>query len=325
MLLSLSLTIITLPYVTGQQSQGHIGPPGMPDDALQFNHSDVTPVRRREQITANKTHVFFYRNVTLMMNCSRNFELNLTIDSRVRTRYFSLIMEANRSMMLYMNISVSPPPGVMVMERSLNFYSEMESNVTIQLRARLRLYINETALNMELNRLVNRSRLIWMYWNRTGLGWVPVESYIDEDGYLVCNTTSFSTWTVVEMVPLQVTGSLSKDEVTFGETVTVSATVKDEEGNAVEGATVQATVEDTTISLSDQGGGNYTGTLDTGKLAAGATYDIIVTAHKEGFLGQRTLILHVQAQPIPWITYVMIGLIAVAVAMISAVILMRRR
>jgi len=301
----------------------------MPDDALQFNRSDITPVRRMERITARKTHAFHYRNVTLMLNCSRNLELNLTIDSRVRTRYFSLIIEPSQSVRLNMNISVSPPPGVRMMERSLSFYTDIEPNATIPLRAQLRLYVNQTAFQMELNRVINASRLMWTYWNRTRSRWVPVASYIDEDGYLFCNTTSFSTWTVVEMVPLQIAGSLSEEEVTFGETVTVSATVKDEERNPVEGATVPVSIDQTDglslFSLSDLGNGNYGGTLDTGELGvAGGTYAIILTAEKEGYYSsQETLTLNVQPQPTDWTIYVVVGVVIVAVVVI-ALILIRR-
>jgi hypothetical protein len=37
-----------------------------------------------------------------------------------------------------------------------------------------------------------------MYWNRTRAEWEAVESYMDQNGYLVCNTDHFSTWTVAE-------------------------------------------------------------------------------------------------------------------------------
>lgn len=180
----------------GQQQQV----PGMPEDALQFNRTDITPVCHMEQITANKMYAFAYKNVTLMMNCSRNSELNITIESSVQTRYLALVMEQNQSCLLNMNISSSPPPGVTTMQQTLNFYWGIEPNATLQLQVQLRLHINGTALNQELNREVETSRLTWMYWDRSGQNWVPVESHIDEDGYLVCETTHFSTWTVAEIV-----------------------------------------------------------------------------------------------------------------------------
>jgi len=197
------------------------------------------------------------------------------------------------------------------------------------LRAQLRLYVNQTAFQMELNRVINASRLMWTYWNRTRSRWVPVASYIDEDGYLFCNTTSFSTWTVVEMVPLQIAGTLSEEEVAFGQTVTVSATVKDEEGNPVEGATVPVSIDQTDglslLSLSDLGNGNYGGTLDTGELgSAGGTYAIILTAEKEGYYpSQETLTLNVQPQPTDWTIYVIVGVVIVALVVIASILIRR--
>ena len=85
------------------------------------------------------------------------------------------------------------------MERTLNFYFGIEPNATLQLSAQLRLHINQTELSQQLNREVNASRLTWMYWNRTRAEWEAVESYMDQNGYLVCNTDHFSTWTVAEI------------------------------------------------------------------------------------------------------------------------------
>jgi hypothetical protein len=36
--------------------------------------------------------------------------------------------------------------------------------------------------------------------NRTRAEWETVESYMDQNGYLVCNTDHFSTWTVAEIL-----------------------------------------------------------------------------------------------------------------------------
>jgi len=38
-----------------------------------------------------------------------------------------------------------------------------------------------------------------MYWNTTQAQWVPVESHMDQNGYLVCNTDHFSTWAIAEV------------------------------------------------------------------------------------------------------------------------------
>jgi hypothetical protein len=143
-------------------------------------------------------NTFFYRNVTLMMNCTRNCEIKVTIDPEVKNRIVSVSVDPNRTMTLTMNVSASPLQGEAVMERTLNFYMELEPNAEIQLQAQLRLLINQTELSAELDREINASRLTWMYWDTTQAQWVPVESYMDQNGYLVCNTDHFSTWTITE-------------------------------------------------------------------------------------------------------------------------------
>ena len=89
--------------------------------------------------------------------------------------------------------------------------------------------------------------------------------------------------------PLQVTAESSPDTVTQGDAVTVSAAVKDEAGNPIEGATVAATIGDLEIlfGLSDQGNGDYQGTIDTSIIGKG-THEIVVTAQKGGYLSAQT-------------------------------------
>ena len=181
------------------QSFGANTPPDMPVDALQYNRTDVTPSGYMETVQAMEMNAFFYRNVTVMMNCTTNCEMNVTIDPEVRNRIVSVNVDPNQTMTLTMNVSASPPQGEAVMERTLNFYMGLEPNATLQLQAQLRLLINQTELNAELGREVNASALTWMYWNTTQAEWTQVESYIDQNGYLVCNTTHFSTWTVAEV------------------------------------------------------------------------------------------------------------------------------
>jgi len=171
----------------------------MPENVEQYNRTDITPVGYMETIQAMNMNVFFYRNVTLMMNSTRNCEMNVTIDPQVQNRIVSVNVEPNQTMMLTMNVSASSSQGEAVMERTLNFYMGLETNATLQLQGQLRLHINQTELSAELNREVNVSRLIWHYWNQTQNQWTPVESYMDQNGYLVCNTDHFSTWTVAEV------------------------------------------------------------------------------------------------------------------------------
>jgi hypothetical protein len=187
-----------------ESNAGNKMPPDMPMDAMQYNRTDTTPSGQMEQLQAREMNVFFYRNFTLMMNCTQNCELNMTLDSQVQNRLVSMSVEPNQTMALNMNVTASPASGEAVMERSLNFYMQLEPNATLQLQSQLRLHINQTELSAELGREVNASRLTWMYWNQTQNQWVYMESHMDENNYLVCNTDHFSTWTVAEVDPEQI-------------------------------------------------------------------------------------------------------------------------
>jgi hypothetical protein len=173
--------------------------PGVPNNAVQYNKTDVTPVAQTEQIMAGEPALFCYRNTTILMNCTRNCDIVFTSDPAVTPKIFGLSIDPNRTMTLTMNLSGSPVEGAKVMKRTLNFYMDIEPNATIQLKAQIRLHINQTELSQQLNREVNASRLTWMYWNRTRAEWKTVPSYMDQNGYLVCNTDHFSTWTVAEI------------------------------------------------------------------------------------------------------------------------------
>ena len=173
--------------------------PGLPDDVVQYNKTDVTPVAEMEQVKAGEPALFCYRNTTMLMNCTQNCEIVFTADPEVTPKIFGFSIDPNQTMKLTMNLSGSPLNGAQTMEKTLNFYFGIEPNATVQLQAQLRLYINQTELSQQLNREVNASRLTWMYWNETRGEWEAVDSYIDEDGYLVCSTDHFSTWTVAEI------------------------------------------------------------------------------------------------------------------------------
>jgi len=199
---------LSLAYADAEQASGQTEPsgtgkfpevPGVPDNAVQYNKTDVTPVAQMEQVAAGEPALFQYRNMTMLMNCSRNCEVVFTADPEVTPKIFGLSVDPNQTMTLTLNLYRSPLQGEMVMERTLNFYLGIEPNATLQLSAQIRLHINQTELNQELNRVVNASRLTWMYWNRTRAEWETVESHMDQNGYLVCNTDHFSTWTVAEI------------------------------------------------------------------------------------------------------------------------------
>jgi len=195
-----SALILNVASASGGQATNSGYAPGVSDNALQHNRTETTPAGQMEQVTSREINVFAYRNLTLVLNCTRNCELNVTTDPAVQPKILSLSIDPNQTMALTLNMTGVPPSGEMVMERTLNFYMGIEPNATLELNAQIRLHINQTELAQELNREVNVSRLTWMYWNRTGLEWTPVPSWVDQNNYLVCNTTHFSTWTVAEIM-----------------------------------------------------------------------------------------------------------------------------
>jgi len=140
--------------------------PGLPDNAVQYNKTDVTPVAQMEQVKAGEPALFLYRNTTMLMNCTKNCDLDFTADPTVTPKIFGFSIDPNQTMKLTMNLSGSPLEGETVMERTLNFYLGIEPNATIQLNAQIRLHINQTELNQQLNREVNASRLTWMVLER---------------------------------------------------------------------------------------------------------------------------------------------------------------
>jgi len=202
LVLTIAFTVVlNVVSASGGQASNPGYAPGVPENALQYNRTDTTPTGQMEQVTSGETHLFAYRNLTLVLNCTRNCELNVTTDPTVKPKILSLSIDPNQTMALTMNMTGVPPTGETVMERTLNFYLGIEPNATLELNAQIRLHINQTELAQELNREVNISRLTWMYWNRTGLEWAPVPSWVDQNNYLVCSTTHFSTWTVAEVLP----------------------------------------------------------------------------------------------------------------------------
>jgi hypothetical protein len=167
------------------------------------NACNQTASTERKQIQAKQQTQLQIRNTTMLINCTSNCDVVFSADHDVEPKLLEVNLDANRTMKLEMNLSKSPLSGAMVNERNLNFYLDIEPNATNQFRAQIKLYINQTEINQNLNREVNASRLTWMYWNQTMAQWEKVESYIDQNGYLVCNTDHFSTWTVAEEAPNQ--------------------------------------------------------------------------------------------------------------------------
>jgi hypothetical protein len=194
----LTLFLLSFPFVfAADVSSTSI--PGVSSDAQQFDRTDITPNGHIEQVMARTMHVFRYRYMTMLMNGSQHMVLNMTSESQVRARIFGVNVDTDQPLQLQVQMSTTPPNGIPAMQRTINTYWGLEPNATLRLRIRLRLHINSSALNGELNRAVNAEQLQWMYWNQSQKQWEAVESWIDADGYLVCETDHLSVWTVAEV------------------------------------------------------------------------------------------------------------------------------
>jgi hypothetical protein len=174
-------------------------PGGFSTNTEMRNKTDVTPKADMEQVKAGEPMLLRYRNMTMLMNCTANCSVVVTADEEVTPKILGLSIDSQENLTVAMNMYGSPLQGETVAERTLNFYLGIEPNNREQLKGQIRLYINQTELQQELNREVNASRLTWMFWNTSSAQWQSVPSFIDENGYLVCNTDHFSTWTVSEI------------------------------------------------------------------------------------------------------------------------------
>lgn len=174
-------------------------PGGLAANTMMQNKTDITPKTQMEQVRAGEPVLFRYRNMTMLMNCTQNCSLVVSADSTVTPKILGLSIDSSENMTVAMNMYGSPLQGEMIAQRTLNFYLGIEPSSEQQLEGQIRLYINQTELKQELNREVDPSKLTWMFWNTTSAQWQQVPSFIDENGYLVCNTNHFSTWTVSEI------------------------------------------------------------------------------------------------------------------------------
>ena len=172
--------------------------PGLPENVIQYNRTNISPFEQKEQILSGEPALFAYQNTIVLFNSTVDCDLVITAEATAFWKMFALSVDPNQTMTLMMNLGSAPLQNELAREKNLNFYTSIESNSTIQLTAQFRLYINQTELNQELNWEVNASKLTWMYWSGTQNEWVKVPSYIDQNGYLTCNTDHFSIWTVGE-------------------------------------------------------------------------------------------------------------------------------
>jgi hypothetical protein len=171
--------------------------PGAPATALKIDLTTITPTANLQQVSSNTTKILYYRNLTLVVDSTRNLELNITLDEKLNPRIFALSVKPEENLLLTIAISHEPTSGETAVQQALNCYFDLKPNGTKDLQGQMKLNINSSIWEQELNREIVPSQLTWVYWNTTQHQWVSVPSQVDENGYLVCNTTHLSTWTIL--------------------------------------------------------------------------------------------------------------------------------
>ncbi|MFW6117118.1 MAG: hypothetical protein ACOC6G_00860 [Thermoproteota archaeon] len=173
--------------------------PGLPPEAEVSHHSDQVPVDFQLKATPNIT-AFKFQNFTLLTNSTQEVDVSLTVDSQVKMRYLLLSLQPSDTLALEVNVTLVPLSGVPEHNHSIGLYLDIEPDTTqVEVSSTLGLYINETQLETELGREIDASQLSWAYWNQTE--WVEMESYINQDGYLIVDTDHLSQWTVIPEIP----------------------------------------------------------------------------------------------------------------------------
>ena len=171
--------------------------PGIPEHAKSYNYSHMSPQEFEWTIQKNEGAVFRFKNMTMLFNCSRNMEMNISAGDDVEQKLFRLQLNPDAPVQLEMNLQGNNPENTEKPEKGLGFYAHIESNGSGPMNARLGVHIDAEELGEQFNREINASQLRWAYWN--GATWQVVVSTIDDEGILECETDHFSTWTILEV------------------------------------------------------------------------------------------------------------------------------
>lgn len=164
------------------------------------------------RVIAGKNYVLSNTFTRMALRSSgQGLELVLRENQKKAENLFSLQVNSENKLRLQVNNTDKVPNGLPLPQNGIGYYLEIEANNTIN-QAELGSYMNQTQLREIFGPQVNVSRLSWAFWN--GAEWEPVQSMINEAGYLLANTTHFSTWSIVEVEQEQVTETETPDETT---------------------------------------------------------------------------------------------------------------
>ena len=197
--LMISITLIAPALASAAVAQDQPTEPKAPrprPGSVQVNATDTVPRGFAQRVEAGNPQVLRFSNMVIEINSNRRMTVNVSSDDAVRLRYFAMNMTATRNTRLNVKANSTHPKDVEAPRYGIRKYLTIEPNNTAPVRATLRLFMNETELNCELNRTVLMKRLTWCFWN--GTGWEPVRSRLTADGFLEAETDHFSLWTVME-------------------------------------------------------------------------------------------------------------------------------
>ena len=82
--------------------------PGLPENVVQYNKTDVAPVSQAEKVKSNEPALFAYQNTTMLFNSTRNCDLVITAEATANQKIFGLSMDPNQTMTLTMNLGSEP-------------------------------------------------------------------------------------------------------------------------------------------------------------------------------------------------------------------------
>lgn len=155
------------------------------------------------KVIAGKNYVLRTGYTRMALRSShREVEVLLRENQKKAENLLSLEIDSKNKLRLQVNNTDQLPDGLPIPRNGVGYYLEIEANNTIN-QAELGSYMNQTQLEEVFGPQVNMSRLSWAFWN--GAEWEPIMSRINEAGFLVANTTHFSTWSIVEVEQEEVT------------------------------------------------------------------------------------------------------------------------
>ena len=161
------------------------------------DYKEVTPKKFMWTVQAREGVTLEFKNTALELNSTRKFDLDITVDDEFKQKRFKLDLSPDEPIHLEMNFQQEKPENVETAKNNLGFYCSIEPNSTATLHAKMGIEIDEVALEGELGREIDPQNLTWAWFN--GSDWEPVNSTIDEENIITCETDHFSIWTILEV------------------------------------------------------------------------------------------------------------------------------